>query len=57
MCNPSTKEFTSKYSMPKCEGLKVIKPNTLPYEFVMKPYSEYIIGFWVSSKGYSYESS
>ena len=43
--------------MPKCEGLKPIKPAKIPFEFEMKPNSEFLVGFWVSSKGYQYESA
>lgn len=56
MKNPSKKWFQSNLHLPKCEGLKVIKPHKLPLIFNMDPGTQHLVGFWVSSKGYSYES-
>ena len=55
--NPSNKWFATTISMKKLSGMKVIKPLKLPHRFDMNPGVEGIIGFFVSAKGYSYESS
>ena len=54
--NPTNRYFKSTLTL-KTTGLKVIKPDTLPHVFNMHPGTEKTIGFWVSSKGFSYESS
>ena len=56
MKNPTGRWFKSTLTL-SSNGLKIIKPDTLPCVFNMDGNSEKIIGFWVSSKGYSYESS
>ena len=55
--NPSNKWFATTLEMKKFNGLKVIKPDKLPYRFDMHPKTSIVIGFFVSDKGYSYESS
>jgi len=39
MKNPTNKAFTSILTMPKIQGLKIIKPYELPFNFVMSPNS------------------
>lgn len=55
--NPSNKWFATTISMKKLTGMKTIKPMKLPHRFDMNPGKEETIGFFVSARGYSYESS
>lgn len=52
--NKSNKWFATTVSMKKMSGLKVIKPDKVPYRFDMHPQTSVVIGFFVSEKGYSY---
>ena len=54
--NPTNRWFRSTMTL-STSGMKIIKPDKLPHVFDMNPQSEKVIGFWISSRGYSYESS
>lgn len=43
--------------MPNYHGIEFMEPHKLPLVFEMKPNTEVLVGLWISSKGYSYESS
>lgn len=55
--NPSSQWFATTVTMKSVKGVKIIKPDKLPFRFDMQPKTEKVIGFFVNYAGYSYESS
>lgn len=54
--NPSDKKWSLTYSL-QGQGVKVIKPDRLPFNFVLSKGSRYLKGFFTSPEGYNYQAS
>jgi hypothetical protein len=56
MVNKSDKGYESIQEM-QIKGLKLIKPDRLPLQFVMGPKSEKVYGFFVTPSGFEYSNT